>query len=221
MNIQMTKQKQPEAGIQACRIEFGSDDYLYSVSFKAAIDRREINRMLYTARSSLYENVPEAIRLYMDTHCLRYSDFTAVAARQEHDTVMAAAGCLLHCSSCDSLDRLARGADAYYGIMDYQHRTGSSCCEGCYCAVSRIVSRQNGTSDCRIIGQIFQYDTSSGREKSFFAIRKNEGRNHMHTLEAAAGCPVLPLFGCVDMAVLLAGICSVTTKEQAARLANR
>ena len=166
MNIQMTKQKQPEAGIQACRIEFGSDDYLYSVSFKAAIDRREINRMLYTARSSLYENVPEAIRLYMDTHCLRYSDFTAVAARQEHDTVMAAAGCLLHCSSCDSLDRLARGADAYYGIMDYQHRTGSSCCEGCYCAVSRIVSRQNGTSDCRIIGQIFQYDTSSGRERS-------------------------------------------------------
>lgn len=42
----------------------------------------------------------------------------------------------------------------------------------------------------------------------------------MYTLEETSGYPVLSPFGCVDMAGLLADIPSITTKEQAARIAN-
>lgn len=229
MNRQMTKTvtktvTEPEncrRPIRAYRIEFGSDDYLYSVSFKAAAAGLQIHRMLDAARGRLYKNLQESVQSCLEAGCTEYSDFTSNAARLEHDTVMASAARLLHGSSCDSMDRLAGGADEYYSIMDHQRRMNENCGEGCYYAVSRTISGQNGLSEYRVIGQTFQYDIRSGREQSFFAIRKNEGSRQLHTLEHAAGCPVLSPFGCVDMAGLLMNIRSVTTKEQAARIANR
>ena len=61
MNRQMTKTvTEPEncrRPIRAYRIEFGSDDYLYSVSFKAAAAGLQIHRMLDAARGRLYKNL--------------------------------------------------------------------------------------------------------------------------------------------------------------------
>lgn len=221
MNKQITNQECKHAKIQIFRIDFGENGSVFSVSFKAGMHQPEINRLLAAARISLYENIPKAIRRCLDSSCLEYSDFVSGAARLEHEKIMTFANCLLHENSCDCLDRLAGGADAYYGIMDHQCQTGGNCCEGCYYAVSRIVSPKNNTAEYHVIGQTFQYDTSSGGEKSFFTIRRNNGSNSMHTLEETAGCPVLSLFGCVDVAGLLVNINSITTKEQAARLANR
>lgn len=221
MNKQMTKPKHQKADIRTYRIAFGGDDYLYFVSFKAAMNRPEINRLLAAVRSRLYEDLPKTIRSCLDSACLEYSDFVSGAARLEHEKAMAFADCLLHSSSSDMLDRLAGGADTYFGIMDHQCQIGGNRCEGCYYAVSKTVSRQNHTAECHVIGQTFQYNTCSGREKSFFAIRRNEGGRLMYALEETAACPVLSPFGCVDVAGLLVNIRSVTTKEQAARLANR
>lgn len=221
MNKQMTKQKHQKAEIQTYRIAFGGDGLLYSVSFKAAMDRLETDRVLAVACSSLYENIPEAIRRCLDSSGLEYSDFVSGAAYLEHEKIMAFADCLLHDNSCNCLDRLAGKADSYYGIMDHQRRTGENCCEGCYYAVSRTVSGKNNTAERHVIGQTFWYDTSSGMENSYFAIRKNNGDSSMHTLEATASCPILSLFGCVDVAGLLMNINTITTKEQASKIANR
>lgn len=221
MNRQMTKQKPRKAEIQTYRISFGGDDSLYSVSFKAALSQPEVNRLLASARSILYENLPKTILDCLNSSRLEYSDFVSDTARLEHETVMAIADSLLHDSSGACLDRLAGSADSYYGIMDYQRQTGRSCYEGCCYAVSRTVSMQNQKAECYVIGQTIRYDISSGRENSFFAIRRKENGHPMYTLEELSGCPVLSPFGCVDVAGLLLNIYSVTAKEHAARIANR
>ena len=223
MNKQMTKQEYQKTEILTYRIAFGGDGSLYSVSFKAAMDRLEMNRVLAAAHNSLYEKLPEAIQRCLDSSCLEYSDFVSGAASMEHEKIMTFADILLHSSSCDSLDRLAGGADIYYGIMDHHRQTGGNCCEGCYYAVSRTVLEKNSATECHVIGQTYQYDTSSGMENSYFAIRRNDGSNPMlmYTLEETVCCPVLSLFGCVDVAGLLVNINSITTKEQAAEIANR
>lgn len=221
MNKQMTKQEYQKTEILTYRIAFGGDGSLYSVSFKAAMDRLEMNRVLAAAHNSLYEKLPEAIRHCLDSSCLEYSDFVSCAASMEHEKIMTFADILLHSSSCDSLDRLAGGADIYYGIMDHQRQTDTNYYEGCYYAVSRTVSGKNSTAEYHVIGQTFRYDTSSGMENSYFAIKKNDGCNSMRTLEETAGCPVLSLFGCVDVAGLLVNLFAITTKEQAAEIANR
>lgn len=220
MNKQKTKQKYQKTGIQTYRIAFGGDDCLYSVSFKAAMKRMELNRLLTAARSSRYENIPKTILRCLDSSRLEYSDFLSGTARLNHETVMSFADCLVHGSSCGILGRLAKGADVYCGIMDHQCQIDGNCFEGCYYAVSRTVSRQNNTAQCHVICQTFQCDLYSGRETSFFAIKRNRGSHCMYTLEEASGYPVLSPFGCVDMAGLLADIPSITTKEQAARIAN-
>ncbi len=221
MNKQMTKQKEQKTAMQTYRIEFGSDDRLYSVSFKAAIARPELYEMLAAARGSLYENFPEVIWAYLDSHCPENSDFASGASCLEHDNVMAAAGRLLYDGSCDILDQIAGGADAYYGIMDHQRRMDGNYCEGCYCAVSRTVSGQSGFSECHVIGQIFGCDAQRGMGESFFAIRKSMDGRQMYTLDQSDGYPVLGPFGCVDVAGLLVNIHSIVTKEEAARVANR
>lgn len=221
MNKQMTKQKHQKTEIQTYRIAFGGDDYLYTVSFRAAMNQTEINRLLDITRGRLYEQLSETVRQCLDLSCLEYSDFVSGAERLEHGKVMESAASLLHDRSCLCLDRLAGGADVFYGIMDHQRQIGRNCFEGCYFAVSRTVSRKNSRAECHVIGQEFRYDTSSGREHSFFAIRKIEGGQPIYTLEEAFGCPVLSLFGCVDVAGLLVDIQSIKTKEHAARLANR
>lgn len=221
MNKQMTKQKYQKTEIQTYRIAFGGDDYLYTVSFRAAMDQTEINWLLDIARSRLYEQLPETIRQCLDLSCLEYSDFVSSAERLEHGRVMESVASLLHGSSCGCLDRLAGGADVFYGMMDHQRQIGRNCCEGCYLAVSRAVSQKNRGAEYHVIGQTFQYEISIGRENSFFTIRRMESGHPIYTLEETSGCPVLSLFGCVDVVGLLVDIHSIQTKEQAVRLANR
>ena len=180
-----------------------------------------MKRLLSAASSRLYEDLPETILQYLDLHCLEYSDFVSGKICLEHEKVMASAASLLHDGSCICLDRLAGRTGVFYGIMDYQRQVYRNCFEGCYFAISNTISRKNSEAECHVIGQEFRYNASNGKENSFFAIRKKEGGHPMYTLEEASGCPVLPLFGCIDMAGLLVNVHSIKTKKQAARFANR
>ena len=130
MNKQMTKQEYQKTEILTYRIAFGGDGSLYSVSFKAAMDRLEMNRVLAAAHNSLYEKLPEAIRRCLDSSCLEYSDFISDAARLEHEKIMTSADILLQGSSCDCLDRLAGGADA--GLAETAVKDAIMPCQGSF-----------------------------------------------------------------------------------------
>lgn len=87
--------------------------------------------------------------------------------------------------------------------------------------MSRTPARQDGGYGYHIIGQLFQCDTAIGREQSYFAIRQNKDRHHLHTIDETDGEPILATFGYVDMAKLLMQMGDVATGQQAAELANR
>lgn len=176
--------------------------------------------MLEAVRAEIYSRCAEAIHSYLDTHHLEYSDFTACRTSLNHHAVMKVCESLLHGNACESLDKRIGSVDAYYGIMDYQHQAGNGCWEGCYYAIAKMPSVQNGTYECHTICQTFNYNECTSREQTHFSIRKGDGR-HMDTLDDVDGYPVLATFGCVDMLRLLSHIQSVTTKEKAAEIANR
>ena len=220
MEKQITKDNSRWTHVQTFLFEFSSDEGCFSAAFRGIVPEQEICRMLAAVRAQVYSRCAEAIHSYLDTHHLEYSDFTACRARLDHHAVMKAGESLLHGNACEILDRRTGRVDAYYGIMDYQHQAGSRCCEGCYYAIAKMPSVQNGTYEYHTICQTFNYNECTSREQSHFSIRKGDGR-HMDTLDDVDGYPVLATFGCVDMLRLLAHIQSVTTKEQAAELANK
>lgn len=206
---------------QTFRFEIGSDEELYSVSFKGVIPEQEVNRILEVIHMHLHKNCGQFIRSYLDAHHLEYSDFAFHAGLLEHGTIMAFAGCLLHDSSCDCMDQWIGSTDSFYGIMDHQHTRKENCREGRYYAVSRTLCRQKESYDYHIIGQTFQYNELTGSEQSYFAIRQNNDCRHLYTLDETEVRPVLATFGCVDMMDLLIHIGTITTKQQAAGLANK
>lgn len=201
------------------RFEFGTDDGIWSASFKGIIPEQEVSHMIEDIHRQSYAGCAEAIRSYLDTHRLEYWDFTSVHTRLEHDTVMKLADSLLYVGDCERMDERSGNADVYYSVMDYQCYTGQECYEGCYYAVSRTFSMQEYPYEYHIICQKFQYDISGDMEQSRFAIRRNEGGHRLHTLDQADGQPVLPVFGCIDMLRLLANIQGVTKRQQAVELA--
>lgn len=209
------------AAAQTYRFEFGSDENIFSVSFKGVLPEREIRCMLEAAGAHPYEDCGDSIRSYLEAHHLSYSDFSFRKRQMGHPAVMALISKMLHGTSCSSIDQWIGSADAYYAVMDHQHRAGISCYEGCYFAMSRTPARQDGGYAYHVIGQLFQCNTGSGREQSYFAIRQNKDRNHLHTIDETDGEPVLATFGCVDMAKLLMHMEDITTGQQAADLANR
>lgn len=209
------------AAAQTYRFEFGTDGDICTVSFKGVIPEQEIRCLLEAAGAHPYECCGDSIHSCLEAHHLSYSDFSFRKKQMGHPAVMALIGKMLHETSCGSIDQWIGSADAYYAVMDHQHRAGISCYEGCYFAISRTPARQDGGYAYHIIGQLFHCDTGSGREQSYFAIRQDKDGHHLLTIDETDGEPVLATFGCVDMAKLLMHMEDITTGQQAADLANR
>lgn len=207
------------SGQQAYRLEFGSDTRICSVSFRSSIQEPEIRGMLGAAQKTSYEKCGRAIWSYLDTHNLNYSGFSVREKLTEKRAPMKLARILLHAPSCSIIDRCIGNNAVYYGIMDYRHIT-ERCCEGCYYAVARMPSARNGHLQYHVISQTFRKGASGEDEWSHFAIRKSDNGRHLVTLDGEDGCPVLTTFGCVDMMGLLINIADITTKQQAAEIAN-
>lgn len=68
------------------------------------------------------------------------------------------------------------------------------------------------------IAQTYLYHRETCEECGYFAIRKAIG-NVLYTIDSSEGKPVLPTFGCVDMAALLAEIETINSKEDAIKTA--
>ncbi len=221
MEKHITKENPCGAPVKTFFFEFGTDEGNYFVSFKGIIPEEEIKHILDAAHTQLYIKCAEAIHSYLDTRHLEYSDFTSGRTRLEHNIAMKAADSLLNDDACIFIDKQACDTNAYYAIMDYQSQNDNGCREGCYYAVSRTLTRQKCSYEYHIICQTFQYGEAGSNEHACFAIRRKEGGNYLRTLDQADGRPVLATFGCVDMLRLLVHIQSITTKQQAADLANR
>lgn len=222
MEKQITNQSSSNhTATQIFRFEFGSDENIFSVSFKGVLPEQEIRCVLKATGAHPYECCGDSIRSCLEAHHLSYSDFSFHKKQIGHPAVMALIGKMLHGTSCGSIDQWIGSADSYYAVMDHQHRAGRNRYEGCYFVMSRTPGRQDCGYAYHIIGQLFQCDTTSGREQSYFAIRQNKDRNHLHTIDETDGEPILATFGCVDMTRLLMNIGSITTGQQAADLANR
>lgn len=216
---QLTQGSQ-KAAVQTYRFEFGSDSRIYSVSFKSpSIREPEIRGLLESASRASYEKCGEAIRAYLDSNHLGYSKFTVKEKPTQDRVPTKFADKLLHDPSCTAVDKWIGGTKFYYCVMDYQYWM-EDCREGCYFAVVRIPSARDGQYEYHVISQTFDHTTFSREERSHFAIRKDDGEHNLITLDEEDGYPVLATFGCVDMMALLINIADVTTKQQAAELAN-
>lgn len=209
-----------KAAAQTYKFEFVSDNNLYSISFKGAIQESEIHGILESVHNTLFEKCSKSIQSYLDSRHLNYSNFTAFEKKLKNGKTMEFANSLIHQSSCNAIDKWIKNADVYFGIMDYQDWMKDFRI-GCYCVVARIQSAQNGQYEYYSISQTFDYVESNKEERSHFAIRKDDGEHHLHTLDAEDSFPVLETFGCVDLLNLLINISNITTKQQAAELANK
>lgn len=218
-NILLT-QHNHTAAEQTYRFEFGTDDKIYSISFKGSIPKPEIRRMMESVRSALFEKCGESIRLYLDSNHLCYSNFSAFEKDLKEGTTMEFAERLLRHSSCKVIDKWIKNTDVYFGVMDYLDWM-ENCSVGSYCVVARFPSAQNGQYQYHAISQTFKHAAFSHKELSHFAVRKDDGEHNLITLDKDDICPVLATFGCVDLLNLLINITDITTKQQAADLANR
>ena len=206
-------------GNQTYKLDFGSDEKLYSISFGGEIPLKESKKMLESIQNSLYQRMAENIQLYLNHHHLKYSDFVAKELPLNHETVMEYTNNLLHSDSCDIIDQHIGDADIYYGIMDCQQWNEHGCCEGCYSLVKRIISGHSASCLYKITAQKFNYYKSNDEEQSYFAIRTNDGSKNIHDIDAIRGNSVIPTFGCVDMMGLLLNIDNIRNAGQAERIA--
>lgn len=216
-----TMQTHKQTAARTYRFCFGTDEYLYTFSFKGSLPEPEIHRMLEAMRNALYAECSVAAQSYLDSHRLSYENFNSVRTLLEHDAVMAAAGRLLHDASPKELYEQAGDADEFYAVIDHQQQTDECCCEGCCLALSVTPSGQDTSHECHIIGQVFQCGECDDKQNSYFAIRQGRPGDCLHTLANADGYPVIATSGCVDVVALLININSITTLEQASELANK
>lgn len=209
-----------KAAVQTYRFEFGSDNKIYSISFKGAIQESEIRGILASVHNTLFEKCGGAIQSYLDSNHLSYSNFAVFEKKLGKGKTMEFADRMIHRSSCSIIDKWIKDTDVYFGIMDCLEWM-KDCCAGCYCVVARMQSAQNGQYEYHAITQTFDYSGFSKEERSHFAIRKDNGEHNLITLDEEDRYPVLATFGCVDLLNLLINITDITTRQQAAGLANK
>lgn len=206
---------------QTYKLDFGSDEKLYSTYFKGEIPPDAIRKMLESTRNCLYKTMAENIRSYLEQHHLKYSDFVAKELPLNHNTIMRYTDNLLHSASCIMIDKHIGDADIYYGILDCQQWNEDNCHEGCYSVVKRIISESETLYRYKILAQTFHYDKIDDEEQSYFAIRINNDSRNFRNIDAVSGESVIATFGCVDMMGLLLDIDSIISSEQAKKLAMK
>lgn len=183
----------------------------YTAFFEGKLTKDDIHNMLEVLHSCLYEECPEAVRSYLEQQHLEYFHFKAEASLPNHAEVMGRAGMLLTSGSCSEIDSRICRADNYYAVADYQKKVNGGC-EGCYYAVQKTTGHEN--CHYRIIGQTFAADKNDDSFKGYFAIRTNGKSRNLYSTDSSSAEPVLPPFGCVDMAAVLMDIDGLSTAEQ-------
>lgn len=204
---------------QTYKLEFCTDEKLYSIFLKGKIAPEEIRTMLESARNCLYEKMAENIQVYLEQHHLEYLDFVTKEISLRHEDAMNFTNHLLHSATCDIIDEQIGETDIYYGVMDHQQWIRKDCCEGCYYVVKRTPAVQKGACRYIIIGQTFNYHETVDEEQSCFAIRTNESSRQLYTIDSYKGEPVIPTFGCVDIMGLLLNIDNIRTARQVEKIA--
>lgn len=215
-----TQTSQRAAGQQTYRFEFGSDDRIFSTSFRGALTEPEIRGILESVRNSLYEKCGDAIRAYLDSHNLTYSKFTVKEKLIQVTKPITFADSFLHDPSCDIVDKWIGGTKYYFCVMDCRDWMEDHC-KGCYFVLARFPSEQNGQYEYHVISQTFDHTGFREKEESHFAIRKDDGEHNLVTLDEDDTSPVLETFGCVDLLSLLCNITNFTKAQQAGDLANK
>lgn len=196
---------------------FGSDEKLYTVSFKGDFPGNAPDKILAVAGKTTYEKAGDAIHAYLEHNRLEYSDFKIKESFLKHHQIMEWADALLHSDASNIIDNRIGNADHYYAVMDHQKWIQQDRCEGYYLAIKRKISDK--TYDRlyihNVIGQSFIYNEANDENISYFTIRKRDGLQPFHNLYISKGRPVLPTFGCVDLIELLRNIESVHNATQA------
>lgn len=203
--------------------EFGSDEKLYTVSFKGDLPKNVPDKILEAAGKNTYEDSGKAIHAYLEKQHLKYSNFEFRENYLNHKRIMEWANTLLHSDLSNPIDASIGNAEHYYGVMDYQKWIQNNQCEGCYLAIKRDISNKTfeRTFMYNIIGQTFIYNESGDESINYFTIRRKDGHHPFHNLYISKGRPVLPTFGCVDMIELLRKIETVHNATQAKDIAIR
>lgn len=206
---------------QTYRLDFGTDEMLYSIYFRGKIPQTEVTKMLKASQNCLYTDMAESILAYLERNHIEYSDFVAKELPLNHKTVMKYTNNLLYSDSCNLIDEQIGDTDIYYGIMDCQQWNEDDCHEGCYSLVKRTISGSEILYRYKIIAQTFYYDKTGDEEQAYFAIRINNDSKKFHNIDAVKGESVIATFGCVDMMELLLNIDVISTSEQTEKLAMK
>lgn len=206
-------------GIRKFQFEFNGDEKTYSAAFKGKIDQTDIRGILELMQNQLYKNCGGVILSYLEQHQLEYSCFKTGVAPLKHEEIMKRVECLLKSYPDGTIASPACNADNYYAVIDHQKRISENYCEGCYCALSRILD--NGNCRCRIVGQIFSYDKCEDHTDGYFAIRTSDNGQPLRNIAVKSGEPVLPVFGCVDVTGLLLNIDRISTARQSVDISVR
>ena len=204
---------------QKYRFDFGADGKLYTTIFHGKIPQPELRGIVSSLQNCLYGKTPDVIFSYLKLHHLEFSDFHSMESTLGKDRAMGWAVYLLYSDTYGKMEEILGDADIYYSVMDCQESSPEGYCEGCYYALSRL-PLGDGEFQHNFIGQAFFSDRNGSVEGSYFSIRKAIG-NVLYTIDSSEGKPVLPTFGCVDMAALLAEIETINSKEDAMKTAIR
>ena len=204
---------------QKYRFDFGADGKLYTTIFHGKIPQPELKGMVCSLQNCLYGKTPDVIFSYLKLHHLEFSDFHSMESTLGKDRAMGWAVYLLHSDTYGKMEEILGDADFHYAVVDFQESSPEGYCEGCYYTLSRL-PLGDGEFQHNFIGQAYLCHRETCEECGYFAIRKAIG-NVLYTIDSSEGKPVLPTFGCVDMAALLAEIETINSKEDAMKTAIR
>ena len=202
---------------QKYRFDFGADGKLYTTIFHGKIPQPELRGMVCSLQNCLYGKTPDVIFSYLKLHHLEFSDFHSMESTLGKEKAMGWAAYLLHSDTYGKMEERLGDAGFHYAVVDFQENTQEGYCEGCYYALSRL-PLGDGEFQHNFIGQAYLCHRETCEECGYFAIRKAIG-NVLYTIDSSEGKPVLPTFGCVDMAALLADIGNINSKEDAIKAA--
>ena len=204
---------------QKYRFDFGADGKLYTTIFHGKIPQPELKGMVCSLQNCLYGKTPDVIFSYLKLHHLEFSNFHNMESTLGKEKAMGWAAYLLHSDTYGKMEEILGDADFHYAVVDCQESSPEGYCEGCYYALSRL-PLGDGEFQHNFIGQAYLCHRETCEECGYFTIRKAIG-NVLYTIDSSEGKPVLPTFGCVDMAALLAEIETINSKEDAMKTAIR
>lgn len=205
--------------MQKFMFEFGSDGNIHSVSFEGQLSHEDIRLMLESVRQKLYADCGMAIHSYLEQNNIPYYNFRTDMHLLNHQEIMNRARKLLKSCAPEDFNVLISRSNNYYAVTDQQVQTPDGGCEGCYYAVRK--SADNESFHYRIVGQTYACSRPDDTANGYFAIRTCGDRQKFHDLDSKTGDPVFPAFGCIDIMGVLINIDSITTLEQAKKIAAK